>query len=551
MHDQKMRIMIFKRIKIFLYLPVILIVLIHGGNIHSIEKITTFPGEYQNDQFGISVSTAGDFNGDGYIDLVVGANLEDSGGDAAGRCYLYLGGMTPDSIPDMTFTGSTADRLGTRVAGGGDINNDGYDDIAVYASGSSGDPGEVYIFLGGCSLDGVPDAVLTGTKSGDRFGRGMSINGDINGDGCSDLIIGASEADSSGTVYIYFGGNPFDTDEDITINGENTGDFFGDMVDAGGDVNGDGEDDLLIGAPRNDDGAVWGGKAYLYLGGAAFDTIPDASMTGASIGDWFGAAGKIVRDLNADSMDEMIVSAPYFNNIYGDDAGIIYLFLGASNPDGIQDGTIPGGSYEEQLGYSLSCTDADGDGIEDIIAGAPGYGGAGVQFGRVYLFKGEYPLSSSPLFTYQSADTLGELGISVAGLRHFTRHDGGGGSFTAGGWNIGGTGTASLFGEEIIVTDSDTAEEISKQVVDIYPNPASSDLKIRCTLAKRDEVRMAIYDVTGRKITDIAEGVYGKGALIRSWNPRNNGENPLSRGVYFVVVRIGERAFTRKLLIMK
>ncbi|MFO7915019.1 MAG: FG-GAP-like repeat-containing protein [Candidatus Krumholzibacteriales bacterium] len=524
--------------------------LVISFKIEAVEKITTFRGEHLNDQFGISMHSAGDFNGDGYLDLVIGANLEDSGGDAAGRCYLYLGGMAPDSIPALTFTGSQGDRFGTRVAGGGDINNDGYDDIAVYARGEAGDPGYVYIFFGGCSPDGIPDIVLEGTDPGGRFGQGISLEGDLNGDGCEDLVIGASEADSSGVVYIYYGANPFDQAADLIIHGENSGDMFGSMVTAGGDVNGDGYDDLLVGAPRNDDSAVWAGKAYLYLGGTALDTIPDLSMTGVSTGDGFGTAGKFIGDLNGDSIDEMIVSAPYFNNIYGDDVGIIYLFLGTSSPDGMHDGVITGELYYEQFGYSLASTDVDGDGTEDIIAGAPGYGGPGVQFGKVYLYRGEYPLPSSPLFTHQPADTTGSLGISVAGPGRFAMHQGGGGSFAAGGWNIEGKGAVNLYGEQIIVTDIDPVEEIKENLVDIYPNPTRSSFSIRCLLAERSEVSMALYDVAGRKIDEIAGGTYGKGMIVQDWKP-GKGRKKLSRGVYFVAVRIGERTFTRKILVMK
>ncbi len=517
----------------------------------SVEKITTFQGQQISDQFGISLCGAGDFNGDGYQDLLVGANLEDSGGDAAGRCYLYFGGMSADSIPDLTFTGAPGERMGTRVAGGGDINNDGFSDVAVYASGASEDPGRVYLFLGGCSPDGIPDLVLEGSASGDRFGRGLCLNGDLNADGFDDLVVGACEADSTGAVYIYFGGDPMDQDPDLILYGEGAGDFFGYTVDCGGDINGDGEDDLLVGAPRNDESDIWAGKAYAYLCGAAMDTVADAEMTGVSVGDAFGSAAKIIGDINGDSIDDYIVSAPYYNSLFGDDVGKVYFFLGAAIVDGTPDDALVGEFMEEQFGYSISSTDVDGDGTGDMIIGAPGYGGASVQLGKVYLFTGTYPLPATAAFTDVGTDTTSGLGISVAGAGRFTMHSGGGGSLAAGGWNIGGKGAALLYGEEVVVTDSGPPDEGFPHQVEIYPNPTSAGFSINCILGHREEVNIGIYDVAGRKVSDIPAGIHGKGQFVQEWNPASGCRGSLAGGVYFVMVRIGERSFTRKVLIMK
>ncbi len=517
-----------------------------------VETLITFEGENSNDQFGISLCNAGDVNGDGYQDLLVGANLEDSGGDAAGKCYLYFGGMTPDSIPDLTFTGVEGEQFGLTVSGGGDINGDGFSDIAIHAPGPPDSSGKIYIFFGSYSMDSLPDLVLSGAPSEHHFGRAIALDGDLNNDNYDDLVAGAPEsADSAGAVYLYLGGNSPDCSADLTIHGEQSGDFFGDMISTGGDVNGDGIDDMIVGAPRNDDAAILAGKAYLYLGGTPMDSLPDMQITGSSIGDAFGSAGDILSDINGDSIDEILISSPYFNNINGPDVGKIDLFLGDEMPDSIPDGTMVGELAGELFGYSVSSADIDGDGKNDIISGAPEYGDTVSQKGRVYLYRGIYPVASTPMFTDVSDDAYDGLGISVAGLEIFTRHEGDGGSFAAGGWNIDNRGAAILYGEPVSVTGSSPAEKISGHKVNIFPNPTQSELEIRCLLNSRAKISIAIYDVNGRRVASIPAGIHPEGLTTKKWNLLRGKQTKLSTGIYFVKVNIGRCYYTRKVLVIR
>src|SRR5262249_47181052 len=131
-------------------------------------------GEAPGDLFGISVASAGDVNGDGYADVIVGAYSNDAGGNNAGRAYVYFGGPTPDAVPDLVFTGpSPFARLGCSVASAGDVNGDGYADMIVgaFQSNANGfESGQANLYLGGPSADAVADLVLVGVASGDRFG---------------------------------------------------------------------------------------------------------------------------------------------------------------------------------------------------------------------------------------------------------------------------------------------------------------------------------------------------------------------------------------------
>ncbi len=517
-----------------------------------VERVAVFPGENRGDQYAISICNAGDVNGDGYEDLLVGANLEDTGGEAAGMCYLYFGGMEPDTRPDVVFTGAAGERFGTVVAGGGDLNGDGFCDIAVCAPGAGDEPGKVYVFFGGRAMDAVPDAILTAPSPGGRFGSGLSLQGEVSGKIYDDLVIGFPRTGQPGSVFVYFGSSLFDPSEaDLVLRGEEADDYFGWCVSSGGDVDGDGSADLLVGAPRSSETDVWAGKAYLYLCGASMDTVPDVRMTGAAIGDGFGSAVEIAGDLNGDGRDEFIVTAPYSNTSAGNDGGMLYMYLGGAVPDGEPDDSIGGEWMDGQFGYDVSSVDVDGDGTVDLVVGEPGYGASAAQQGRVSLFHGGYPLDPSPLFTDVGAGEYDGLGISVAGLAGFTRHEGGAGGFAAGAWNTGGTGAAFLYGEPVVVTDAGSRPAAGGSGIEITPNPAPSGFRVRFTLAARARVEMALYDAAGREISRLPGAVHEAGLVTRWWDSPGAGRGRLAEGVYFVRVTIGDRRYTCKLVVLR
>ena len=146
-----------------------------------------YTGFAANDQFGFSLSSAGDVNGDGYSDLIIGAPLNDAAGASAGRAYIYYGGTIINSIVDVVLTGLvTNDQFGISVSTAGDVNGDGYCDVIVGANlndGGGSNAGRAYIFFGGSSMNNVADIILTGAAANDQFGVSVSTAGDVNGDG--------------------------------------------------------------------------------------------------------------------------------------------------------------------------------------------------------------------------------------------------------------------------------------------------------------------------------------------------------------------------------
>ena len=155
-------------------------------------------GETVNSNFGKCVSSAGDVNGDGYDDVIVGA----FGFSSIGKAYIFLGGSVMNGITDLLITNDeTPDYFGWYVSEAGDVNGDGYSDVIV---GSPSSPGKAYVYFGGVALDNTADVIMTG-ESG-SFGSDVSSAGDINGDGFSDMIVSSyGYSISTGKAYIYLG----------------------------------------------------------------------------------------------------------------------------------------------------------------------------------------------------------------------------------------------------------------------------------------------------------------------------------------------------------
>ena len=267
-----------------------------------------FTGAAANDFFGYSVSTAGDVNGDGYDDVIVGAYGNATGGIDAGRAYIYYGGNIFNSIADVILTGAAAsDFFGSSVSAAGDVNGDGYDDVVVGANSNDAggnDAGRAYIYFGGSSMNNTADVILTGAAANDAFGSSVSTAGDVNGDGYSDVIIGAPYNDAggidAGRAYIYFGGSSMNNVVDVTTTGAAANDNFGYSVSTSGDVNGDGFADVIVGAYLNDAGGTDAGRAYIYFGGSSMNNIVDVTLTGAAANDNFGWSVSTSGDVNGD-----------------------------------------------------------------------------------------------------------------------------------------------------------------------------------------------------------------------------------------------------------
>jgi hypothetical protein len=223
-------------------------------------------GEAKHDWYGYGIGAAGDVNGDGIGDLIAGAKYNDQAGHDAGKAYLYLGARTgPAARPDWTWFGPGAEANATvRITGVGDVNGDGFDDVMVTAPRTKGDGDRFYLFYGGAKgLSAAPDqSIRRSDPKLEFFGEGACPAGDLDGDGYDDLAVHGRAADGYGEVFIYRGGaKGLEPRPRWVLRGESAADRFGWWVAPAGDLDGDGRPDLVVSAESHGRGAV-----YVYLG---------------------------------------------------------------------------------------------------------------------------------------------------------------------------------------------------------------------------------------------------------------------------------------------
>lgn len=380
----------------------------------------TFSGIDSGDFAGESVSSAGDVNGDGLADLLIGAFGADPNGDsAAGETYLVYGrstlaGAFDFADADVTFTGIDAqDFSGFSVSSAGDVNGDGLADLLIGASGPF-QAGETYLIYGSPSLAGAfdlaaADVTFSGNVSGDRSGASVSSAGDVNGDGLADLLIGAPELSRTYLVYGSAGlAGDFDlTNADVTLNG--FGDSAGFSVSSAGDVNGDGLSDLLVGDPGvTPNGALGAGESYLIFGSASlagtFDlSAADVTFVGIDAGDVAGRSVSSAGDVDGDGLTDLLIAAPGF--ALGQIAvGEAYLVYGSPSLAGridlsSADATFIGDLLEGSLLSVAPAGDFNGDGLADLLIGTTGSlpdGTATNIAGVTYLIYGQSPPVPEP-----------------------------------------------------------------------------------------------------------------------------------------------------------
>ena len=412
----------------------------------------SFVGENAGDLSGISVASAGDVDGDGLGDLLIGAHGNDEGGIEAGKTYLIFGstvaagGSFDLSLADASFVGETAaDYSGGSVASAGDVDGDGLDDLLIMAYGNDSNAGKSYLFFGSTVAAGGPfdlslaDASFLGETAYDYSGVSVASAGDVDGDGLDDLLIGANHNDDGGSnagkSYLFFGstvaaGGPFDLSlADASFLGETANDYSGGSVASAGDVDGDGLDDLLIGAYGNDSNA---GKSYLFFGstvaaGGTFNlSTADGSFLGETANDYSGVSVASAGDVDGDGLDDLLIGASG-NDDGGSNAGKSYLFFGSTVAAGgpfdlsLADASFLGETANDYSGGSVaSAGDVDGDGLDDLLIGAHGNDDGGSNAGKSYLFFGSTVAAGGPVdLSLADASFLGETandysGVSVA-----------------------------------------------------------------------------------------------------------------------------------------
>ncbi len=347
---------------------------------------TTLTGPSAASYFGYAVASAGDVNADGFEDVIVGAY---GASTRRGRAYVYHGSAAGlSSTATTTLSGTVAYYFcGGNVAGGGDVNNDGYDDVAIACTYNAG---PVHVFHG--SAAGVSTTATTTLipTSAIRFGYGLALVPSIDGDAYDDVLVGAPARSSyRGRVSVYQGSAAgVLSTETLNLDGASANAEFGQAVSAAGDVNDDGYNDVVIGAPGSGSSAGQGSVYYGSASGLSSSAVTDVAGVGTErLGT--GVAGG--WDIDGDGYDDVVLGTRVASG------GSAYVVEGSASGIGTAVTTSVSDSTASYFGASVAMGDFNDDGYADVAAGA--YGSA-----SAFVYPGSATgLSASPDSTLSEA----------------------------------------------------------------------------------------------------------------------------------------------------
>ena len=349
-----------------------------------------YTGDGTGDTLGYAVGAAGDVNGDLVNDVIVGAPKDTAGIGTAGAAYVFYGSRTAAGLsaePTWTAGGEhTGSGFGASVSTAGDVNHDGFSDVIIGAPDYHDDQseeGRVYLFLGsGAGLAITPTWTITGGQKDAQFGYAVASAGDVNGDDYDDIIVGARRYSNGqsyeGRVYLFYGAASGPASSpDWTAEIDRASAAFGSAVGSAGDVNGDGYDDVIVGAPGYDDNPAGegGGAVFVYYGSElGLSTTPNWAVIGHQAGARLGVSVGAAGDVNHDGFADVIAGAPG-QDLDQADVGAAFIFYGSgSGLSQVPNRTISAGQSGSGFGIGVAAAgDVNNDHYDDVIVGAEFY----------------------------------------------------------------------------------------------------------------------------------------------------------------------------------
>jgi hypothetical protein len=388
----------------------------------------TADGDQADAQFAFSVAAAGDVNGDGFGDVIASAPFYDNGQLNEGRVFAYYGSATgPSTGPSWVFEGDQVQaNIGYSIASAGDVNGDGYDDVIVGArlyDNGQGDEGGLWVYYGAAAgLATSPSWSAESNQAAAFLGGSVATAGDVNGDGYDDVIGGAVAYDNGqadeGRAYVYYGSaSGLASTPSWTAESNQAGAQFGAAVSSAGDVNGDGYDDVIVGSSFYANGQTQEGRAFVYYGSASgLASTPswtaESNQTGARMGFSLGRGS----DVNGDGYSDVIVGVYLYDNVQADKGQVLVYYGSATGLPASPSWTAEGTQTSELFGFALNgAGDVNADGYADLIVGAVNHDNGQTDEGQALVYYGSAAgLAASPSWTAEIDQTGASFGAAVA-----------------------------------------------------------------------------------------------------------------------------------------
>ena len=490
-------------------------------------------GSALDNRQGLSAAGAGDVNGDGRADFIVGAPYADPGGIFAAGLALVYSGATGATLYQING-GVASGFLGLSVAGAGDVNGDGKADFMV------GTQSQALVYSGA-------SGALLYQKNG---GPAVAGAGDVNADGKSDFIVGASGADpggiaDAGSAYVYSGATGALL---YQKNGVAAGDALGNAVAGVGDVDGDGRPDFIVGAQSADGGGIFNvGSAFVYSGASGALLY---QKNGANGLDNFGSSVAGAGDLNGDGRADFIVGARFADAGGLVNVGSAFVYSGATGGLLYQkNGSVAGDNFGRSVG---GAGDVDGDGRPDFMVGASGASPGGLtNAGSAFLYSG-----AAGGLLFQKNGLAGEqLGYSVA-VAGDVSGDGKADFLIgvpyadpAGNFDAGSALVYSMVATDVPGGSRNRPTEF--QLSQNYPNPFNPTTTIRYYLPKAQKVTLEIFNLLGQHLKVLVDGDEAAGEHSLTWDGTDEKGVALPSGIYFYRLRGKELSEMKQMTYLK
>jgi hypothetical protein len=519
------------------------------------------------DRVGSALAGRGDVNGDGFHDLLVGASGWDEPGRAdCGKAFLFFGSPTGPAAVPWTRVGAVAEQgLGAGVALA-DLDADGYTDVILGSStptfgGTS--PGKVEIHYGGPAGPSTePGVLLLAPVPSVSFGRTVVAIGDVNADGIADLGVGAPVEDNRGVVRIYRGslGRSQSRIPLATLRGTQDGGRYGEALAGGGDLDGDGIGDLVIGEPGWDGGLTDEGRIAVHFGARDVpEPFPGLVVESNLLSAEFGASLSALRDINGDAFADLVVGAP-------GGAGRVYPFLGGGGPMR-SFRLLPYEPIDAHLAFHPARLDDPDEVIATLLLHTAAAGRARMRF-QFEIVTQDAPFTGAPTVT--SASTFeppsGGAGPSIPlvpplpdrTLKMRARWISSSPFFPRTRWirpeaHASGDHDVWLTGTAVGVPGGPGGPGESRGLLidAVSPNPVSGRTgasRIGFTLPRAERLRIDVFDLRGARVRRLIDEERESGPSSAAWDGRDDAGRAVAAGVYFVVLRAGGATDRAKLV---